>query len=96
MNTISLTLEKDKKSIVLIAEALSNMNRLNLLDQLKSKDEMSHRALADKLGMTSSAISFHLSSLLDTGIVDEVLGKGLKGRNKKVPTLKIDKIVIEL
>lgn len=93
----TLKLKKDKKEIKLIADALSNENRLMILQYIKSSGEdISHRELSEKLGVKSASISFHLAPLIDAGIVSEVIGKGLKGRNKKVPKIKIKKIVIEL
>lgn len=90
-------LRNDSRKIKLIAEALSNEKRLQLIQLIKDAGEdTSHKKLADDLQVRSSSISFHLSSLIDAGIVSEQLGKGLRGRNKKVPVLKINKIVIEL
>jgi len=92
-----LKLQNDKNEIYLIAEALSNPKRLRIIELIKTLgDDLSHKRLAEKIGVRSSSISFHLTPLLDAGIVTEEISKGLKGRNKKVPKLKINKIVIEL
>ena len=92
-----LSLKENKKEISIIAEALSNEKRLLMLELIKKQsDDLSHKNLADKIGVRSSSISFHLTPLIDAGIVTEEISKGLKGRNKKVPKLKINKIVIEL
>ena len=92
-----LCLKENKKEISIIAEALSNEKRLLMLQIIKKQgDDLSHKNLADKIGVRSSSISFHLTPLIDAGIVTEEISKGLKGRNKKVPKLRINKIVIEL
>lgn len=91
-----LKLKKDKKEINALVDALASSKRLDILEQISGGQEYSHKELADKIGLTTSSISFHLNSLINTGILTERLGKGLKGRNKKVPVLKINKIVIEL
>lgn len=92
-----LNLQENKNEISLIAEALSNQKRLMIIELIKTLgDDLSHKKLAEKIGVRSSSISFHLTPLLDAGIITEEISKGLKGRNKKVPILKINKIVIEL
>ncbi len=92
-----LSLQKDKNEISLICEALSNRKRLRIIELIKTLGEdLSHKKLADKLGVRSSSISFHLTPLIDAKIISEKISKGLKGRNKKVPILNIKKIVIEL
>ena len=92
-----LNLEEDKNKIRLIAEALSSDTRLEIIDVIKKgKGEESHREIADKLGIKSSSITFHLNSLISSGIVSEDEGKGLLGRKNKKPKLKIKKIVIKL
>jgi len=92
-----LTIQANKNEISLICEALSNRKRLRIIELIKTLgDELSHSKLADKLGVRSSSISFHLAPLIDAGIISENISKGLKGRNKKVPILNITKIVIEL
>ena len=95
MSELVLNLKENKEDIILICEALSNIMRLKILEMLND-EEISHKIIANNLGVTQSAVTFHLASLLDVGIVNEVLGKGLKGRNKKVPILKINKIIINL
>jgi len=92
-----LNLQENKEEISIICNALSNVRRLQVLELIKTLgDELSHKNIASKIGVMSSTISFHLTPLIDAGIVAEEISKGLKGRNKKVPSLKINKIVIEL
>lgn len=92
-----LNLEDNKKEIRLICEALSSDKRLQLLQLIKNiGQDTSHKELAEELNIRSSSISFHMSHLIDADLVDEEIGKGLRGRLKKVPILKINKIVIEL
>ena len=94
---LKLNLKENKKQIKLVCEALANEKRLEIIESIQTLGEdISHRSIAEKLGVTSSSISFHLTPLFDAGIVLEDVGKGLKGRNKKVPRIKITKIVIEL
>lgn len=97
MKEIKLNLKENKKEIRLIAEALSSPTRLDIVDEIKKeKGEDSHRKLAEKLGIKSSSITFHLNSLIASGIVTEEEGRGLMGRKVKNPKLSINKIVIEL
>lgn len=92
-----LNLKDNKEEISIICEALSNVKRLTIIELIKTLgDDLSHKNIAEKLGVRSSSVSFHLAPLLDAGIVTEEISKGLKGRNKKVPILKTNKIVIEL
>ncbi len=91
-----LKLSKDKAEINALADALASNRRLDILQAVSGGQEFSHKELAEKIGLTTSSISFHLTPLLDAGILSEQLGKGLKGRNKKVPILKLKRIVIEL
>ena len=91
-----LTLKNNKNEINALADALASSKRLDILEFISSGQEYSHKELSEKIGLTTSSISFHLTPLIDAGILDEQIGKGLKGRNKKVPILKIKRIVIEL
>lgn len=92
-----LNLKDNKEEISIICEALSNVKRLTIIELIKTLgDDLSHKNIAEKLGVRSSSVSFHLAPLLDAGIVTEEISKGLKGRNKKVPILKINKITIKL
>ena len=92
-----LSLKHNKEEISIICEALSNVKRLTIIELIKTLgDDLSHKNIAEKLGVRSSSVSFHLTPLLDSGIVTEEISKGLKGRNKKVPILKVNKIVIKL
>lgn len=90
-----LSLVADKKEIRLIAEALSSDTRIDMVDEIR-KGADSHRKVADKLGIKSSSVTFHLNSLKMSGIIGEEEGKGKLGRKKKNPKLLLDKIVIEL
>jgi len=92
-----LNLNDNLREIKIIAEALSNDKRLNIINSIKKAgDDVSHKKIAEEVGITTSSMSFHLSPLLDSGIIEESVGKGLRGRNKKIPVLKITKIVITL
>ena len=91
-----LNLKENKKEINALVYALASKTRLNMITEIINGQDLSHKELADKLGVTTSSISFHLTPLIDAGILSEEQGKGLKGRNKKVPVLKLKKIVIEL
>jgi len=92
-----LNLKNNKEEISIVCEALSNVKRLMIIELIKTLgDDLSHKNIAEKLGVRSSSVSFHLAPLLDAGIVTEETSKGLKGRNKKVPMLKINKITIKL
>lgn len=92
-----LNIKEDKEEISIVCNALSSNNRLQIIELIKSLgDDLSHRNIAEKMGLGSSSISFHLTYLINAGIVEEEISKGLKGRNKKVPSIKINKIVIEL
>lgn len=94
---LNYKLSKEKKLIKCIADALSNDKRLQLLEEIKKgKGESSHKELAEKIGLRSSSITFHLNYLIDAGLVSENDGKGLLGRKNKIPRLKIKKIIIEL
>jgi len=91
-----LNLNDDKKEIVVLMEALSNIMRLNLLEQITLKKDLSYGELARENDVTPGAIGFHLNVLFDAGLINIDLGKGLKSRNTKVPRKIINRIVINL
>ena len=92
-----LTLEHDKEEIKVLCDSLSNVNRLKILEEIQKKDpNMSHKSIAEKIGVRPSAVSFHLSSFIQQGIITETKEKGLRGRLRKVPHLKYNRIIIEL
>lgn len=93
---MELNLEEDFQKIIVLAQALSNENRLNILLALKNTDDSSHKDLANRLDVRHSSISFHISQLIDAELVEEETTKGLKGRNRKTPKLTTNKIVINL
>ena len=92
-----LKLKEDKEEIKYICDALSNVNRLKILEEILKKDpNMSHRSIGEKVGIQPSAVSFHLSSFIQLGMITETKEKGLRGRLRKVPHIKYKKIIIEL
>jgi DNA-binding transcriptional ArsR family regulator len=62
----------DNEAAELIARrfhALSDPNRLRILDQLRVREEASVGELADALGATQQNVSKHLAALRDEGFV---------------------------
>lgn len=53
-----------------LLKALSNENRLLVMCYLAEADEMSVGELADRLGLSQSALSQHLGKLRDEGLVE--------------------------
>lgn len=97
MQEKNLSLKENKREIELIADALANATRLTLIEEIgKTKGDDNHRKLADKLGVRSSAVTFHLNSLIAAGIIEEEESTGKLGRKSKNPKLKINKITIIL
>ena len=94
---LNLNFEEDKKKLKLLGDALSNLTRIYILEEIKkSKGEGSHKQIAENLGIKSSSVTFHMNILKDAELVTEEMGKGLKGRNNKQPRLLTNKITIEL
>ena len=54
------------------------------------------KEIAEEIKMSESSVTHHIRYLLDCGLVVEELQKGAKGRLKKVPILKIKRVVIKL
>ncbi len=59
-----------------IFSALSDANRLKILDILKDKD-MTQKEIQEKLGFSQPVLSYHMDKLLRSGLVISVK----KGRN---------------
>lgn len=96
MKDIELNLDK-KNKLLLIADSLSALNRLKILELIKKGGgEYSHKKIAEILGIKSSSVTFHISSLISAGLISEDVGRGLLGRKNKIPKLLIKKITIEL
>lgn len=91
---MNLKLSKDDTELRKIAEALSSEKRIEILKHIDG--EKSHKEIAELTKVESSSITYHLTPLINAGIVVEETGKGLMGRKNKIPKLKIKKIVIEL
>ena len=92
-----LNIKDDKEEIKLIADALSNINRLKIIEEILSKDpNMSHKSISKKIGIEPSAISYHLGFFIQLGLTTETKEKGLRGRLRKVPHIKYDRVIIEL
>lgn len=99
MTDLVLNLKKDKSRIEMICEALSNINRLKILEVVSNKsiDDLSHKKIAEELGITTSAVSYHLKPLVLLRILREDKERSIEGKHlKKVPKLEYKKIVIEL
>ena len=87
----------DKEEIKVLCDALSNINRLKILDEILKKDpNMSHKSISEQVGVKPSAISYHLNFFKTIGLVTETKEKGLRGRLRKVPHIKFRRIIIEL
>jgi predicted transcriptional regulator len=92
-----LKLKKDKEAIKVLCDALSNINRLKILEEIITKDpNMSHESISKKVGIKPSAVSYHLNFFKTFGFVSETKEKGLRGRLRKVPHLNYSRIIIEL
>ena len=54
----------------LVASALTNEDRLDIITYLRNNGETCVSELADALGIEQSRLSFHLCRLKDAGVVD--------------------------
>ncbi len=92
-----LNIKYDKEEIKVLCDALSNINRLKILEEVQKKDpNMSHKSISDEVGIAPSAISYHMYFFKAIGLVTETKEKGLRGRLRKVPHIKYGRIIIEL
>lgn len=91
-----LDFKENSTEIKQIAEALSSDTRIKILKAIRAKPESNHQEIAETIKMSESSITHHIRYLLDCGIIVEESHKGTKGRLKKVPVLKITKLVISL
>lgn len=90
-----LNLHKNIPQIHILTEALSSNTRLRLLRIISASEGLGHGELAKKLDTSSQSISYHINKLKDAGLVKEHKEK-IDVYSKKVPELKINKIVIQL
>ena len=91
-----MNIKDDKIKILLIADALKNHTRLEILEGISTNPQLSHKEIAEKIGKSESLITFHMKYLKNAGLVSEDQIPGAKSRLKKVPRLNIKKIEIEL
>jgi predicted transcriptional regulator len=92
-----LNIKINKEEIKALCDCLSNINRLKIIEEIRKRDpEMSHKSIAKKVGIEASAVSYHLSPFITLGMIEETKEKGKRGRLRKVPRIKYDKIIIEL
>lgn len=92
-----LNIKYDKEEIKLLCDALSNINRLKILEEILKKDpNMSHKSISEQVGIEPSAVSYHLNFFKLIGLVTETKEKGLRGRLRKVPHIKYGRIIVEL
>ncbi len=92
-----LNLKTDKEEIKILCDALSNVNRLKILEEILKNDvNMSHKSIAERIDIEASAVSYHLRPFLQLGIVVDKKEKGMRGRLRKVPHLKYKRIIIEM
>lgn len=96
MKDIELTFDNNKVDIKQISDALSSKTRIKILEVIKNTHNLNHKDIADIIGMSESSITHHIRYLLDCGILVEESMKGTKGRLKKVPKIKVGKIIIGL
>jgi len=91
----SLNLNEMEK-LRIVAEALANETRLEILKTLKEHREINHQELAKLIDKSPATVSSHMKYLIRAGILEDVKLKGLRGRIKKVPRFLINEIVIIL
>lgn len=68
-NLQSIALEKKASEVAVLLRALGNERRLLILCKLVEWGEGSVGALADAVGLSSSALSQHLAKMRDEGLV---------------------------
>lgn len=93
---LKLNLAEKTDKLKIVAEALSNETRLEMLKVLKSNREINHQELAEKIGKSPATVSSHIKYLIRAGILEDVKLKGLRGRIKKVPRFLVNEITIDL
>jgi len=91
----SLNLNEIEK-LRIVAEALANETRLQILLTLKNHREINHQELAKLIDKSPATVSSHMKYLIGAGILEDVKLKGLRGRIKKVPRFLINEITIIL
>ena len=91
----SLNLNEIEK-LRIVAEALANETRLQILLTLKNHREINHQELAKLIDKSPATVSSHMKYLIRAGILEDVKLKGLRGRIKKVPRFLINEITIIL
>jgi len=91
----SLNLNEMEK-LRIVAEALANETRLEILKTLKEHREINHQELAKLIDKSPATVSSHMKYLIRAGILEDVKLKGLRGRIKKVPRFLINEITIIL
>ena len=89
-----LILEDEAEEIRIVAEALSNETRLEILNTIKNNREINHQEIAKLIDKSPATVSSHMKYLIRAGILEDVKLKGLRGRIKKVPRFLINEVTI--
>lgn len=93
LKEIRLDLSEHKRIIDVVCDALTG-TKLDIIECLG--DELGQTEIAEKLACRPGNVSYHLNSLEEAEIISRRKGKGLKDRSKKIPTLEVGRIIINL
>jgi predicted transcriptional regulator len=95
---LELTLGTDDLKIKRIGKALGVLKRLEIL-QLITKDaseSLNYGEIAKGIDRSPTAVTNNMSWLRQSGLIEDLIIEGRRGKMQKIPKLKYNKIIINL
>jgi len=88
----------DNVKLKKIAKALADLKRLEILKLIADDDDekLNYGAIAKAISRSPTSITNHMSWIRNSGLVEDLIIEGMRGKMQKIPKLKITKIIIKL
>ena len=95
---LDLSNDKDKLILKKIGRALSDPKRLEILGLIinNETENLNYGDLAREIERSPTSITNHMNWIRESGLIEDLLIEGKRGKMQKLPKLKITKIIIKL
>jgi len=95
---LNLNDKRDILKLKKVAKALADLKRLEILELISKNDDesMNYGDLSREIERSPTAITNHMNWIRQSGLIEDLIMEGKRGKMQKIPKLKFTKIIINL
>jgi len=80
-----------------VSKALCDLMRLEIISLISQGDEnLNYGEISKKVGRSPTSITNHMNWIRNSGLIEDLVVEGKRGKMQKIPKLKLKKITINL